>query len=72
MEGKGNYGFNAERGQYEDLVAAGIIDPTKVARFALQNAASVAGLLMTTEAAISEKPKKKKAEAPPMPAEDMY
>jgi chaperonin GroEL len=72
MEGKGNYGFNAERGQYEDLVAAGIIDPTKVARFALQNAASVAGLLMTTEAAISEKPRKKKAEAPPMPAEDMY
>jgi len=71
MEGKGNYGFNAERGQYEDLVAAGIIDPTKVARFALQNAASVAGLLMTTEAAIAEKPKKK-AEAPPMPPEDMY
>jgi chaperonin GroEL len=71
IEGKENYGFNAETGQYEDLVAAGIIDPTKVARFALQNAASVAGLLMTTEAAIAEKPKKK-AEAPPMPAEDMY
>ncbi len=72
IEGRQNYGFNAETGQYEDLVAAGIIDPTKVARFALQNAASVAGLLMTTEAAIAEKPKKKKAEAPPMPAEDMY
>ena len=69
--GKENYGFNAETGRYEDLVAAGIIDPTKVARLALQNAASVAGLLMTTEAAIAEKPKKK-AEAPPMPPEDMY
>ncbi len=72
IEGKQNFGFNAETGQYEDLVAAGIIDPTKVARFALQNAASVAGLLMTTEAAIAEKPKKKKAEVPPMPPEDMY
>ena len=72
IAGKENYGFNAETGQYEDLVAAGIIDPTKVARFALQNAASVAGLLMTTEAAIAEKPKKKKAEAAPMPPEDMY
>jgi chaperonin GroEL len=72
IEGKENVGFNAETGRYEDLVAAGIIDPTKVARFALQNAASVAGLLMTTEAAIAEKPTKKKAGASPMPAEDMY
>ena len=50
----------------EDMIDAGIIDPTKVVRVALQNAASVAGLLMTTEAAISEIPEKKKA-APPMP-----
>jgi chaperonin GroEL len=72
-EGKGNFGFNAERGKYEDLLEAGIIDPTKVARFALQNAASVAGLLLTTEAMVAEKPEKKKAPAmPSMPPEDMY
>jgi chaperonin GroEL len=59
-EAEGNFGFNAETGNYEDLMEAGIVDPTKVARFALQNAASVAGLLLTTEAAIAEKPKKKK------------
>ncbi|MBW1886905.1 MAG: chaperonin GroEL, partial [Deltaproteobacteria bacterium] len=52
MEGKTNFGFNAETGEYEDLMAAGVIDPTKVTRFALQNAASVAGLLMTTEAMV--------------------
>jgi chaperonin GroEL len=67
----GNKGFNAETGDYEDVVKAGIIDPTKVTRFALQNAASVAGLLMTTEAMVAEKPEKKKAAAPAMP-EDMY
>jgi chaperonin GroEL len=72
-EGKGSFGFNAESGKYEDLLEAGIIDPTKVARFALQNAASVAGLLLTTEAMVAEKPEKKKAPAmPPMPSEDMY
>ncbi len=71
-EGKGNFGFNAETGQYEDLVAAGIIDPTKVARFALQNSASVAGLLMTTEAMVAEKPEEKKSAYPQMPPEDMY
>jgi chaperonin GroEL len=65
-EGKGSFGFNAESGQYEDLMKAGIIDPTKVARFALQNAASVAGLLLTTEAMVAEKPKEKE-EMPPMP-----
>ncbi|MFO8163696.1 MAG: chaperonin GroEL [Desulfatiglandales bacterium] len=59
-EGNGNFGFNAETGEYEDLVKAGIIDPTKVTRFALQNAASVAGLLMTTEAMVAEKHEKKK------------
>ncbi|MFP3867425.1 MAG: chaperonin GroEL [Desulfobacteraceae bacterium] len=61
----GSYGFNAETGEYEDLVAAGIIDPTKVCRFALQNAASVSSLLLTTEAMIAEIPKKE--EAPAMP-----
>jgi chaperonin GroEL len=73
MEGKGAFGFNAERGVYEDLMEAGIIDPTKVARFALQNATSVAGLLLTTEAMVAEKPEKKKTSAAPaMPPEDMY
>jgi chaperonin GroEL len=72
MGGKGNFGFNAEIGDYEDLMKAGIIDPTKVTRFALQNAASVAGLLLTTEAMVAEKPEKKKPEMPQMPPEDMY
>jgi len=72
MEGKGSFGFNAESGEYEDLMKAGIIDPTKVTRFALQNAASVAGLLLTTEAMVAEKPKKEKAPMPQMPSEDMY
>jgi chaperonin GroEL len=72
IAGKGGFGFNAETGQFEDLMVAGIIDPTKVTRFALQNAASVAGLLMTTEAMVAEKPEKKKAGMPQMPADDMY
>lgn len=72
MQGKDNFGFNAETGVYEDLVKAGIIDPTKVTRFALQNAASVAGLLMTTEAMVAEKPEGKKPAMPQMPANDMY
>jgi chaperonin GroEL len=71
-EDKGNVGFNAETGEYEDLMKAGIIDPTKVTRFALQNAASVAGLLMTTEAMVAEKPEEKKPAAPQMPPDDMY
>ena len=56
-DGEGNYGFNAATDEYGDLVAAGIIDPTKVTRLALQNATSVAGLLLTTEAMIAEQPK---------------
>jgi chaperonin GroEL len=72
MGEKGNVGFNAETGNYEDLVAAGIIDPTKVVRFALQNSASVSSLLMTTEAMVAEKPEKKKPAAPALPPEDMY
>jgi chaperonin GroEL len=59
-EGKGNYGFNAATEEYEDLVKAGVIDPTKVTRIALENAASVAGLLLMTEATIVEKPEKEK------------
>ena len=63
---KGNKGFNAASGEYEDLAAAGILDPTKVVRTALQNAASIAGLLLTTDAAVTDAPEPKKA-APSMP-----
>jgi chaperonin GroEL len=63
--GKGNFGFNCETLEYVDMFEAGVIDPTKVTRAALQNAASVAGLMITTECAITEKPEKEKA--PPMP-----
>ena len=59
----GNTGYNAAEDRYEDLVAAGIIDPTKVTRTALQNAASIAALLLTTEAAIADAPKKEEKEA---------
>jgi chaperonin GroEL len=72
MDAEGNFGFNAETGVYEDLMKAGVVDPTKVTRLALQNAASVAGLLLTTEAMVAEKPEKRKAAAPAMPPEDMY
>ena len=65
-EGKDDYGFNALNEQYENLVKSGVIDPTKVARIALENAASVASLLLTTEATIVEKPEEKKA-MPAMP-----
>jgi len=58
-EGTGAYGFNAATGEYEDLLAAGVLDPTKVSRFALQNAASVASLMLTTEAMVAEKAKDK-------------
>ena len=62
--GKGAFWFNAATETYEDLVAAGVIDPTKVVRTALQNAASVASLMLTTEALVAEKPKKKAGAAP--------
>ncbi len=62
--GKGNYGYNAATGQYGDMIEMGILDPTKVTRTALQNAGSVAGLMLTTEAMIAELPKE---EAPAMP-----
>ena len=67
-EGEGNYGFNAATSEYGDMVAMGIIDPTKVTRFALQNASSVAGLLLTTEAMVSELPKD---DVPSAPMPDM-
>ena len=74
LEGKDDYGFNAQSEKYENLLEAGVIDPTKVVRFALQNAASVSGLMLTTEAMIAEKPEKKKAPAMPPGGmgEDMY
>jgi len=71
-EGEGSFGFNAETGVYEDLMKAGIVDPTKVTRFALQNAASVSGLLMTTEAMVAEKPEKEKSSASAMSLGDIY
>jgi len=64
--GKGNYGYNAATEEFEDLMKAGILDPTKVTRVALHNAASVAGLMITTECAIAEKPEEKK-DMPQMP-----
>jgi chaperonin GroEL len=62
-EGTGNFGFNAGTGKYGDLVADGVIDPVKVVRSALQNAASVSGLMLTTEALVADKPKDEKASA---------
>ncbi|MFO1296306.1 MAG: chaperonin GroEL [Rubrivivax sp.] len=64
LEGKANYGYNAQTGAYGDMIDMGILDPTKVTRTALQNAASVAGLMLTTEAMVAEAPKE---EAPAMP-----
>jgi len=65
LESKGTtMGYNAQTGEYVDMIKAGIIDPTKVVRLALQDAASVAGLLITTEAMIAEKPEKKDATSP--------
>jgi len=74
-DGKAAFGFNALTDEYEDLVKAGVIDPTKVVRSALQNAASIAGLLLTTEAVVVEQPEENPV-APPMPGgggmEGMY
>ena len=71
-EGKDDFGFNAQNEKYENLVKSGVIDPTKVTRTALQNAASVASLLLTTEAVICEKPEKEKPAMPAPPMGDMY
>ncbi len=69
-EGSGNFGYNAATGEYGDMIEMGILDPTKVTRTALQNAASVAGLLLTTEAMVAEIPKEEKT--PAMPAGDEF
>ena len=75
-EGEGAFGYNAQAEEYQDLVKAGVIDPTKVVRSALQNAASIAGLLLTTEAVVVEKPQAEGPAMPPMPGgggmEGMY
>src|SRR6184192_935704 len=63
-EGKGNFGYNAQTGEYGDLVAMGVLDPTKVTRYALQNAASVAALILTTDAMVAELPKDEKPGMP--------
>nr|MBC8479710.1 chaperonin GroEL [FCB group bacterium] len=69
LEGNENFGFDARREEYTDMINAGIIDPTLVTRTAIQNAASVAGLLITTEATVFEK--KEEKSAPAMPGGDM-
>ena len=66
-EGEGTFGFNAATGEYGNMLEMGILDPTKVTRLALQNATSVAGLLLTTEAMVAELPKDESAGAPGMP-----
>ncbi|MDX1654027.1 MAG: chaperonin GroEL [Candidatus Competibacteraceae bacterium] len=71
VEGQGSFGYNAANGEYGDMMELGILDPTKVARSALQNAASVAGLLLTTEAMVAELPKSEKAPAMPGGMDDM-
>jgi chaperonin GroEL len=73
LGGEYDYGFNAQTEEYENLMAAGILDPTKVVRFSLQNAASVSGLLLTTQVIIAEQPEKKKETAMPGGGmDDMY
>ncbi|EDT04562.1 chaperonin GroEL [Burkholderia ambifaria IOP40-10] len=67
LEGKGNFGYNAATGEYGDLVEAGVVDPTKVTRTALQNAASIAGLILTTDATVADAPKDDKPAQAPAP-----
>ncbi|MDH4196264.1 MAG: chaperonin GroEL, partial [Candidatus Aminicenantes bacterium] len=71
-EMKADHGFNALTEQYEDMIKSGIIDPTKVVRIALQNAASIAGLLLTTEGLVAELPEEEKSPRYPTPPGDMY
>jgi chaperonin GroEL len=70
IEGKGNFGYNAANDTYGDLVETGVVDPSKVTRSALQNASSIAGLILTTDASVVEAPKDEKAVAPAMPDMD--
>jgi chaperonin GroEL len=71
-EGKGDFGYNALTNRFENLYKSGIIDPTKVVRCALENAVSAAGMLLTTEVVITDKPEKKEKEIPSSPAEEEY
>jgi chaperonin GroEL len=66
LEGKGNYGYNAAIGEYGDMMEMGVLDPTKVTRTALQNASSVAGLMLTTDCMVTEAADDKKGGAPDM------
>ncbi|OZI44337.1 chaperonin GroEL [Bordetella genomosp. 4] len=70
IDGKGNYGYNAATGEYGDLVEIGVVDPTKVTRTALQNAASIAGLILTTDATVAQAPEDTKPQAAPAEAMD--
>ena len=70
-DGKKDFGYNAAENKFENFFAAGIIDPTKVARLALENAASIAGMLLTTECVIADKPKKEEAHSHGGGAPDM-
>ena len=74
MEGKNDYGFNAQTEKYENLLMPSFLEPTKVVRFDHQNASSILGLMLTTDAMIAEKPEKKKKPAMPLigMGEDMY
>jgi len=69
LEGKGNYGYNAQTGEYGDMVAMGVLDPTKVTRTALQNAASIASLMLTTDCMVADLPDDKQSS--PMGGGDM-
>jgi chaperonin GroEL len=66
-EGKDDFGFNARTDKFENLLASGVIDPTKVARVALENAASIAGMILTTDCLLAEKPEDKKDAGMPNP-----
>ena len=68
-EGQGNFGYNAQNDEFGDLIEMGVLDPTKVVRVALQNAASIAGLMITTEAMIAELPGKPEPAVPPAAGE---
>lgn len=70
LEGKGDFGWNAATGEYGDLLYMGVVDPTKVTRTALQNAASVAALILTTDAMVAEAPKEEK-HSPALPMSEM-
>ncbi len=70
-EGKADFGFNARTEEYENLFKAGVIDPTKVTRIALENAASIAGMLLTTECVVADKPKKEEPHMHPVAHLDM-